>query len=33
MKRKATAIWQGTGKDGKGILNGPSGVLDNTPYN
>ena len=33
MKRKATAIWQGTGKDGKGFLNGPSGVLDNTPYN
>lgn len=32
MKRKATAIWNGTGKDGVGKLNSTSGVLTNTPY-
>lgn len=32
MKRNATAIWQGTGKEGKGTLTTPSKVLSNTPY-
>jgi osmotically inducible protein OsmC len=32
MIRKATAIWQGTGKDGSGHLTTDSGVLDSTPY-
>ncbi|PZX58105.1 OsmC family protein [Algoriphagus chordae] len=32
MIRKATAIWQGTGKDGKGTLTTPSTVLDKTQY-
>ena len=32
MKRNATAIWQGTGKEGKGTLSTPSKVLTNTPY-
>jgi osmotically inducible protein OsmC len=32
MKRKATAIWQGSGMEGKGILNSTSGVLKSTPY-
>jgi osmotically inducible protein OsmC len=32
MKRKATAIWQGTGKDGKGTLSTQSGVLDKNQY-
>lgn len=32
MKRHATAIWQGTGKDGKGTLSSQSGVLDSTMY-
>ena len=32
MKRKATAIWQGNGPDGKGILTSTSGVLLSTPY-
>jgi lipoyl-dependent peroxiredoxin len=32
MKRKSTAIWQGNGTEGKGILNSTSGVLNNTPY-
>ena len=32
MKRNATAIWQGTGKDGKGILTTQSNVLNNTQY-
>lgn len=32
MKRKATAIWQGNGKEGKGTLTSTSGVLNNTPY-
>ncbi|WP_235298043.1 OsmC family protein [Portibacter marinus] len=32
MKRKATAVWKGSGSDGSGILNGPSGVLSDTPY-
>jgi osmotically inducible protein OsmC len=32
MIRKATAVWQGTGKDGTGKLTSDSGVLDSTPY-
>jgi osmotically inducible protein OsmC len=32
MKRHATAIWQGTGKDGQGTLSSQSGVLDTTAY-
>ncbi len=33
MKRKATAVWQGTGTEGTGTLTSPSGVLKETPYN
>jgi osmotically inducible protein OsmC len=32
MKRRAIAIWQGNGADGKGILSTTSGVLNQTPY-
>lgn len=32
MKRKASAVWQGSGKEGKGTLSAPSKVLNNTPY-
>ena len=32
MKRKSTAVWQGTGKEGKGHLSSQSGVLDKTQY-
>lgn len=32
MMRKSTAVWNGTGKDGKGILSSTSGVLNETPY-
>ncbi|MBR9919230.1 MAG: OsmC family protein [Bacteroidetes bacterium] len=32
MKRHATAVWSGSGTEGKGTLTGPSGVLDQTPY-
>jgi osmotically inducible protein OsmC len=32
MKRKATAIWQGNGLEGKGKLTSTSGVLNETPY-
>lgn len=32
MKRNATAVWQGSGKEGKGNLTTESGVLENTPY-
>lgn len=33
MKRKATAHWHGTGKEGSGTLNAPSGFFSDTPYN
>jgi lipoyl-dependent peroxiredoxin len=33
FKRYATAKWNGSGLEGKGSLTGPSGVLNNTPYN
>lgn len=32
MKRSATAIWNGTLKEGKGNLSTDSGVLSKTPY-
>lgn len=32
MKRKASAIWNGSGKEGKGTVNLPSGILKDTPY-
>jgi len=32
MKRKASAVWQGGLKDGKGTISTDSGVLDNTQY-
>lgn len=32
MKRNATAIWKGTGKEGSGTLTTQSSVLSETPY-
>jgi lipoyl-dependent peroxiredoxin len=32
MKRKATAVWNGTGKEGTGYLNTQSTVLNKTQY-
>lgn len=32
MQRQATAVWNGTIKDGKGHLTSQSGVLKQTPY-
>ena len=32
MNRKASAVWQGSGKDGKGQLTTQSGVLSENPY-
>jgi len=32
MKRNATAVWQGSGKEGKGNLTTQSGVLESIPY-
>ena len=32
MKRNATAVWQGTGKEGNGTLSTQSNILNNTPY-
>jgi osmotically inducible protein OsmC len=32
MQRKASAIWKGGLKDGKGAVSSASGVLSNTPY-
>jgi osmotically inducible protein OsmC len=32
MIRRASAIWEGTGKDGTGHLTTDSGVLSSTPY-
>lgn len=31
-KRKATAVWNGTGLEGTGTLNTPNKFFDNTPY-
>lgn len=33
MKRNATAVWKGTGKEGNGTLTTQSGILNSTPYN
>lgn len=32
FQRTATAVWQGSGAEGSGTLDGPSGVLSATPY-
>jgi osmotically inducible protein OsmC len=32
MERKASAVWKGGMKDGKGQVSSASGVLNNTPY-
>jgi osmotically inducible protein OsmC len=32
MKRKATAVWQGSLKEGQGLISTDSGVLDETQY-
>lgn len=32
MKRNATAVWQGSGKTGKGVLSAQSGILSNSQY-
>jgi osmotically inducible protein OsmC len=32
MQRKASAVWKGALKDGKGTVSSTSGVLSNTPY-
>lgn len=32
LKRRATAVWKGTGLEGKGTLTSLSGTLDGTPY-
>ena len=32
MQRSATAVWNGTLKDGKGSISTPSGTLSNAPY-
>lgn len=32
MKHNATAVWNGTGKEGSGNLSTQSGVLNKTPY-
>jgi osmotically inducible protein OsmC len=32
MKRTSTAVWSGTGKEGKGIINTPSGAVKDASY-
>jgi osmotically inducible protein OsmC len=32
MQRKASAVWNGGLKEGKGSISAPGGVLNNTPY-
>ena len=32
IKRKSTAVWNGSGKDGKGRITSQSGVLNDTQY-
>lgn len=32
FQRTASAVWQGSGLEGKGALNGPSGLFNDTPY-
>ena len=33
MIRHASAVWNGSGKEGKGTITTATGVLNNTPYN
>ena len=33
MQRSATAVWNGSGKEGKGSLTTQTGILKNTPFN
>lgn len=33
LTRTAKAVWNGTGKEGKGVLTSVTGILKNTPYN
>lgn len=33
IKRKSTAVWTGTGKEGKGKISSQSGVLSDSQYN
>ncbi len=33
MKRSAEAVWNGSGKEGKGVLSTDTLVLNNTPFN
>ena len=33
MKRSATAVWNGSLKEGSGTLSAPGGALQSTPYN
>jgi len=33
MIRHASAVWNGSGKEGKGTITTASGILNNTPYN
>ncbi len=32
INKHATAVWNGTGKDGKGVVSTQSGVLESSPY-
>ncbi len=32
IDKQATAVWNGTGKDGKGVVSTQSGVLSSSPY-
>jgi osmotically inducible protein OsmC len=32
FQRTASAVWRGSGSDGSGTLDGPSGLLSGTPY-
>jgi lipoyl-dependent peroxiredoxin len=32
MKRKSTAVWKGSGKEGSGVLSTQSNILNNTQY-
>jgi osmotically inducible protein OsmC len=32
IKRSASAVWNGSGKDGKGTISSASGALSNVPY-
>jgi len=32
MKRSSTAVWKGSGKEGKGTISSQSHAIDNAPY-